>query len=300
MGQTLSTTGPDVVQQFKQSLSLAATSKSDKQRQESLSHLTNQLDAQPPINPVGTQAILAKLLPLVSDSATPVRSQLLKLFRTLPEDQVRHSIEPALLFVRAGLTHLSADISNDALGFMDWLLDIAGDDIVSAPGGWVKTLNTICATLGWYATSGKDGWSSGGRGATRSKDAQNQARRIDVLTKFLRAGFAPEVLPEPNPKADWENLYRISRDPNGFAYLNLTGSLRDEEGTMYSDRESRQRVFHKRFLGSIFKGLDQTKKEGGLTGRAASNLEQTLVGLEGMGDYEPSGAADNEDLLHLW
>jgi pre-rRNA-processing protein IPI1 len=299
--QSLSTTAPDVVQQFKHSFSLASSSKSDKQRQEALAYLTGQVSTEPPVNPVGTRTLLAKLLPLISDTSTPVRGQLLKLFRALPAEQVRHSVESAIMFIRAGMTHLSADISNDAIGFLDWLLDVAGEDVVSCPGGWVKTLNTFSAMLGWTATSGQNGWSSGGRsGPLRGKASLNQARTIDALVKFLRVGFEPEDSARPEPEPFLKGIYRVPRDPNAYAYLNLTGPRRDEDGTMYGDRETRQQVFHRRFLEPISKGAEAVKKEGGTSGRAAAGLDQLLRSPEGMGDYEPSVAVDMESLMDLW
>ncbi|KAF4124652.1 pre-rRNA-processing protein IPI1 [Geosmithia morbida] len=300
--QSLSATAPDVAQQFRHSLSLASSSKSDKQRQEGLAHLINQLSSEPPVNPVGTHALLTKLLPLVADSSTPVRGNLLKLFRLLPADQVRYDVEQAAMFVRAGMTHLSADVSNDAIGFLDWLLAAAGEDLVSCPGGWVKTLNTFCAILGWAVSAGKDGWSSGGRsmGSNRSKASSAQARTIDSLTTFLRAGFLVEEEPASDGDEVWKQLYMVPRDPNAFAYLNLTGQRRDEDGEMYADRESRQRVFHRRFYGPISKGATALKKEGGAPGRATTVLDQLLHSPQGMGDYEPQGAVDTEDLLSLW
>lgn len=299
--QSLSTAAPDIVQQFKHSLSVASSAKTDKQRQEALSHLANQLNSEPPVNPVGTHGLLAKLLPLISDSSTPVRSQLLKLFRTLPEEQVRYEVVPSIMFVRAGMTHLSADIGNDAIGFLEWLLDVAGDELVSCPGGWVKTLNTFCAMLGWATSSGKDGWSSGGRtGSHRSKASLNQARTIDALTRFLRAGFTQEGIENSDSNDSLDALYRISRDPNAFAYLNLTGQRRDEDGEMYADRESRQRVFHRRFMVPILKGTEAAKKDGGAPGRSSSGLDQLLRSPQGMGDYEAQGAMGTEDLLDLW
>ncbi|CAM1501745.1 Fc.00g037290.m01.CDS01 [Cosmosporella sp. VM-42] len=295
--QSLSTVAPDIIQQFKHNLSLAS-SKSDKQRRETLAYLTGQLSAEPPINPVGTHAILAKLLPLISDSSTPVRSQLLKLLRTLPEEEVRHSTEQAIMFIRAGMTHLSADISNDTLGMLEWLLDVAEDDLVSCPGGWVKTLNSFCAMMGWPVSSSTAGWSSGSRTGLRAKDAQTYARQITTLSKFLQAGLKEETSIPENPSEFLDNIYRIPREPNAFAYLNLHGVRRDEEGEMYSTRDARQRVFQSRFLKSISKGVSQAKKEGGATGRAAALLDQTLQ--EGMGDYESSTAMSTQDLLDLW
>ncbi|KAJ3467220.1 hypothetical protein MRS44_004784 [Fusarium solani] len=275
--QSLSTVAPDVVQQFKHSLSLASGSKSDKQRREALAYLTSQLSSEPPTNPVGTHAVLAKLLPLISDSSTPVRSQLLKLLRVLP-----------------GRT----DISNDSLGVMEWLLDVAEGDLVICPGGWVKTLNSFCAMMGWALSSSKAGWSSGSRSGLRPKDASTYARQITTLSRFIEAGLRHEDEIPDDESEIWDNLYRIPRDSNAFEYLNLYGSRRDEEGEMYPSREARQRVFQRRFLEAIIKGADQAKKEGGATGRAAAGLDKVLE--EGMGDYESSTAMDTQDLLSLW
>lgn len=296
--QSLSTTAPDVIQQFKHNLSLASSSKSDKQRREALAYLTSQLSSEPPVNPVGTHAVLAKLLPLISDSSTPVRNQLLKLFRALPEAEVKHSTEQAIMFIRAGMTHLSADISNDSLGVMEWLLDVAEDDLVSCPGGWVKTLNSFFASMGWSLTTSKAGWSSGSRTGLRAKDAQTYARQITTLSRFLQAGLRPETSIPDNASEYQDNLYRIPRESNAFDYLNLSGSRRDEEGEMYSNREARQRVFQRKFEEAMLRGVEQAKKEGGGTGRAAVLLDQVL--LEGMGDYESSTAMDVQDLLDLW
>lgn len=296
--QSLSTEAPEIPQQFKHSLSLAASSKSDKQRREALAYLTSQLSSDNPYNPVGTHAVLTKLLPLVSDSSTPVRTQLLKLLKALPEDELRHCAEQSMLYIRAGMTHLSSDISNDALGYIEWLLDVAEDDLVTCPGGWVKTLNTFCAMMGWAAPTGKAGWSSGGKTALRAKDAATQARQITTLARFLDAGLREEESLGEDSDEVWENLYTVSRRPNPFEYLNLSGARRAEESEMYPSREARQQVFHKRFLDIMLKGADQAKKEGGATGRAASGLDQVLK--QGMGDYESSAAMETEDLLELW
>ncbi|KAL0937701.1 DEAD/DEAH box RNA helicase [Colletotrichum truncatum] len=293
--QSLSTEAPDVGIQFKHQLSLASTSRSDKQRKEALAHLTSQVDSDN--NPVGTATILNKLLPLISDSSGPVRSQLLKLFRALPESEVSHHAEKCIMYIRAGMTHLSADISNDSLSVLEWLLDVAEDETVSCPGGWVKTLNSFCALMGWSVKS-STGWTSAPKTGLRSKDSQSHARQIGVLTRFLKAGLKPEVAIPSNPNAYYDNMCRVPRAPNPFAYLNLFGTRRDEDAEMYNDRESRQRVFHKRFLESFNRGVDQAKKEGGATGRSAVALDQALK--EDIGGYEPTSAVDPQDLLDLW
>ena len=197
--QSLSAVAPDIIQQFKHNLSLAA-SKSDKQRREALAYLTSQLSKEEPVNPVGTHLLLKKLLPLISDSSTPVRNQLLKLLRTLSPEEVKPCTESAVLYVRAGMTHLSADISNDTLHVLEWLLDVAGEDLVSCPGGWVKTLNTFCAMMGWTISKSKSNWTSGSRTNLRAKDTQSYALQMTVLTKFLREGFQADEETSEKPR----------------------------------------------------------------------------------------------------
>lgn len=296
--QSLSTEAPDAQQLFKHNLSLASSSKSDKQRREALAYLTSQMSTDPGANPVGTRALLVKLLPLVSDSSTPARTQLLKLLRTLPEDEVKHSVEHIIVYLRAGITHLSSDISNDSLGVMEWLLDVADDELVTCPGGWVKTLSTFCATMGWSVSLSSGGWTSGARAGLKAKDARNLTRQIIALSRFIEAGFRAGTTKDRKASDYWDNLYRLPRAANAFEYLNLTDERRDEEGEMYSSREARQQVFHRRFLVGVSEGVERAKKEGGSAGRAASSLDQILQ--QGMSDFEPSTAMDVQDLLDLW
>ena len=103
-------------------------------------------------NPVGTVGLLNKVLPLISDQAGPVRGQLLKLFTALPAEEVRPMAGKILMYVRAGITHLSAAVRNDALGIIEWLFDVAGEELVACPGGWLKTLNGLAAMMGWVST----------------------------------------------------------------------------------------------------------------------------------------------------
>lgn len=298
--QSLSTEAPDVIQQFKHNLSLASSSKNDKQRKDALAYLTTQLSAEPPVNPVGTTAILSKLLPLISDSSTPVRQQLLKLLQSLPHSTVGAGIDHAAMFVRAGMTHLSSDISSDALGIMDWLLVTAGDKLVSCPGGWVKTLNTFCAVMGWTPTTKKGGWTAGSAGRTslKSKDALNRARQITSLTGFLREGFKEESTVAWSSSQYWDNLYVAPRGANPFDYINLSGARRDEDGEMYPDSGSRKAIYQKRFQAAINEGIENIKKEGGVGGRAAAGLQQVIS--KAMDNYGTTAALDTKDLLDLW
>ncbi|PHH82040.1 hypothetical protein CDD82_7188 [Ophiocordyceps australis] len=274
--QSLSTTAPDVNQQFKHNLSLASSSKSDKQRRDALAHLTAHLSTENGGNPVDAQSLLSKLLPLISHSSTPVRKQLLKLFRTLPEEQVKQSVDQVIMYIRAGMTHLSLDIRNDALSFLEWVLDTAAEQVVSCPGGWVRTLKTFCAAMGWSTSASSDGWTSGNRDGLGTQDTQTFVRQAIALSRFLQAGFGQQTTSLPKASDYWDALYRIPRAPNAFAYLNLFGEQRDDDGAIYLDCEERQQAFGRRFLEPVRSGVDRAKKEGGAIGRAASALDQAL------------------------
>ena len=283
--QTLSTDGSDPIEQFKLNLSLAINAKSDNQRRDALAHITNQLSANPPNNPVGASGVLTKLLPILSDGSMSVRTQLLKLLRALPPAEVGPHVEKVLMYIRGGMTHLSIDIRTDTLNVLEWLLEIAGDQTVSCPGGWLKTLNSFGSMLGWNpsvgSAMGNKGWTSASKATLGTKRGpEAQARQIQVLAMFLQTGFKPEAPIPYNPMAYWDNIYRLPGTPNPFAYLNLFGAPRDEDSEMYPDRISRQRIFDTKWRAAISVGMESAKKEGGTIGRAAAALDRALgVGL---------------------
>ncbi|KAK4248871.1 Rix1 complex component [Corynascus novoguineensis] len=280
--QTLVTDDSDPAEQFKQNLSLAINAKSDNHRRDALAYITNQLSGTPPNNPVGTSAVLTKLLPLLSDGSASVRTQLLKVLRALPPAEVGPHVEKVLMYIRGGMTHLSNDIRSDTLNILEWLLEVAGDETVSCPGGWMKTLNSFSSMLGWNPNVGSalnsKGWTSSSRATLGTKRGpEAQARQIHVLAKFLQAGFKPEAPTPYNPMAYWGNIYRLPGTPSPFAYLNLFGTPRDEDNEMYPDRISRQRIFDAKWRVAITRGMESAKKEGGTVGRAAATLDKALA-----------------------
>ncbi len=262
-------------------MSLAVNAKSDNQRRDALAYITNQLSASPPNNPVGTSGVLTRLLPVLSDGSASVRTQLIKLFRALPPAEVGSNVEKILMYVRGGMTHLSNDIRSDTLNILEWLLDVAGEETVSAPGGWLKTLNSFSSMLGWNPSVGSamvsKGWTSASKATLGTKKGpEAQVRQIQVLAKFLQTGFRPEAPVPYRPMAYWDNIYRLPATPNPFAYLNLFGTPRDEDSEMYPDRISRQRVFDAKWRPAIESGMNGAKKEGGTIGRAAATLDKAL------------------------
>lgn len=253
--QSLTEEAPDPAVQFRHNLSLASTSRSDNQRRDALAYLTSQLSSGTgggsgrqgangssgnSNNPVGTAGLLNRLLPLISDPAGPVRAQLLKLFRALPPSDVRPAAGKILLYIRAGITNLSSAVREDALGALEWLLDVAGDELVACPGGWLKTLNGLGAMMGWVAavqtntfsstgansvSFSSSGWSSapktsfagsstatlvkgGGSGGSKAMRGASFARQLAALTKFLEIGLRREAPAPYSPQAYWDSLYR--------------------------------------------------------------------------------------------
>jgi pre-rRNA-processing protein IPI1 len=187
------------------------------------------------------------------------------------------------------MTHLAADIRNFALDVLEWLLRVAGDEVVSCSGGWVKMLKCFLGLLGWQNNaSGK--WSATQSfGGKIGGDSKAQAKQISALALFLRTGLVPSQKEAPLTTGGsyfplWQTQHHIiSERSSAYAHLNLFGAARDEEAEMYEDREDRQRVFHSRAEAAVVAGLEQATKGGGELGRAAAQLRKVVK--EGMADY---------------
>jgi len=288
--QSLSTSAPSADTQFAHYLSIASSSKSDTQRRDALAFLTTTLSSQPtnaPI-PVSSSIILNKLLPLVLDGSAAVRTQLLKLFRLLPGEEVKDRVEAALLYIRAGMTHLSSEIRDDAISVLEWLLERSPEEVVACPGGWVKTAKAFVSMMGWAESTGASKWTSATK-TNLGKGGKSFPRQIAVLSLFLRAGLENKRFDMSTGRDRyfplWEvDVHLIPSISNPYAHLNLFGAGRDEESEMYVEREARQRVFQKGFQAIIEKGVDGAKREGGEIGRAAAILGKTLK--DTMTDYD--------------
>lgn len=188
------------------------------------------------------------------------------------------------------MTHLAAEIRTDALNVLEWMLEIAGEDFVSCPGSWVKTLKSFMSMMGWAASSGSSKWTSATK-ASFGKAGKAFPKQLLVLSQFLKAGLVEsegEAVKSGSAMFPLVDVQRhmIPTRSNAYAHLNLFGSSRDEEGEMYIDREDRQRVFHARFQAAVRVGVENAKKEGGEAGRAAAVLTKVL--MEGMADYDVS------------
>lgn len=189
------------------------------------------------------------------------------------------------------MTHLAMDIRSSSMDILNWVLDVAGSDIVSCVGGWVKTLNCFLAVLGWPNEEQAASWTSTQASFGKSgSESKALIKSLNTMASFLRAGL--ETKSTSNHPGSTFPLWHVRQHmlperSNCFVHLNLFGPPRDEESEMYEDREDRQRVFHKRFQKAIEKGLDGARREGGELGRAAAGIQKVLV--DGMGGYELEG-----------
>ncbi|KAB8227870.1 rRNA processing protein [Aspergillus alliaceus] len=289
--QSLTLNAPTSNTQFTHHVSLLS-SKSDSQRRDSLAHLTTAITSRPVTSPLPqpVSVILPTLLPLILDANTGVRTQLLKLFRALPPSDIQDHVPQLLPYIRAGMTHLAADIRVSAVETLSWLLSAAGTEVVSSAGGWIKTLNCFLSVLGWH-TEESAKWS-----ASRASFGKSGAKGLPmmkvmtVLAEFLDAGIgAPaeeksgvDMLGSNAGVLGWEfplcstGVHMIPDTAAPYAYLNLFGQPRDEEGEMYETWEDRYRVFANRFLPAIQRGLENARQEGGELGRASSGASKVL------------------------
>ncbi|SMR52220.1 unnamed protein product [Zymoseptoria tritici ST99CH_1E4] len=295
--QSLTESGRDATALFNHNLSLL-NSKNDAQRKDVLTYLTNTVAASPGALPQPPSVILSKAQPLILDGSAAIRSQVLKLFKVLPKNQIG-SLDQALLYTRAGMTHLSADIRNTSLDVMDWLLETNGEAIVSVAGGWVRTLQTFQNLLSWHGSSGgKNGATITNGNWTATKTTTNLGsnkllvHQLSTLGRFLMAGLSR---PTADPEADarraaalfplWQSdAHMLPQKSNPYGYLNLFGAPRDVDGEVYDDPEERMNVFVDLDLHNAFQtGVKEAKAQGGEVGRAASSVDKALklVGATG-------------------
>ena len=267
------------------------SSRTDSQRKESLSYLTNAVASRPSNQPLPQPlgVLLPKLLPLILDANNGVRSQLLKLLQALPNDGIDTHAEQINLYIRAGMTHLAQDIRISSLELFDWAIATCGKELVECPGGWTKNLKTFQVALGWSTTS--NNVTSASSGWSRSKNTSSlvgnkmATRFLTTLATFLELGLAEEPDRHDEVLALRRHCYplhqtwihQIPKRSHAYRHLNLFGPPRNEEDEMYGDLEARQEAF-KKYQDAFENGLENAKKEGGEIGRAASKTAKVVSG----------------------
>jgi pre-rRNA-processing protein IPI1 len=290
--QSLSTSAPTVGAQCAHHLGLLRH-KSDTQRRDSLAYLTTVMSTHPPSLPLPVSAttVIPAAQPLMTDRSNAVRQQLLKLLQSLPKDDIAYQADKLQLHIRVGMTHIATDVRFFALDVLEWLLGVAGEEVVSCAGGWMKTLKSFMVLLCWQSDNLNSKWSTLKSSGKTGDEAKLVVKLMTSLTSFLRVGLLPplqttaaDMYPPTFPLTDaWHHAPpHVIGVSNPFARLNLFGPPRDEESEMYESREDRQRIFRKRVETQIIAGLEQATMGGGQMGRAAAQLRKVVN--EGMAD----------------
>jgi len=287
-------------QSLRSQLTLASSARSEKQRHLSLVALTQQLYEQSLNEAIETHQILMKVLPLLLDSSSPIRKQLIDLLRYLPAHKVAADAEHISVFVRAGLTHLSAEISQDALAVFNWLLDIAANELVSCPGGWTKSLASFCAILGW-SSSKNAGWSVVPP-KTNSQFQDQRIAQISTLTRLIHAGLHHELDTYDNKTCDWAQdiltSCKLSASQWPIEHVNIFCNLRSQDSEALVSREARLQEFLVSFSQCLKKGGELARQEGGTLGRIAALLLQTMQ--DGLTGYQDQHRHEVDNLSSLW
>ncbi|EXJ80304.1 hypothetical protein A1O1_08446 [Capronia coronata CBS 617.96] len=283
LNQQLDVNAPSQSATFLHHVSLL-TSRSDSQRRDSLAYLTSYVGSNSTSKgnalPITTNALLGILCPLILDGSAGVRTQLLKLFQALPQDDIRDHVIKVLPYMRAGMTHLSREIRATAVEFLSFLIKVAGPELVACPGGWYQTLECFTTVLGWRSADAST-WSSSK--ASFAGDVKSTARIMYVLAEFLQAGLGTDDSTDPSLNtlaADFPLWFTgalvTPTKSNAYAYLNVFGAQAEDYNQILDDREDRLQVFTNRFQPLVVAGVDAAKKEGGELGRASGVLTKTL------------------------
>ena len=285
--QSISVNAPTDQSQFEHHVSMLR-SHSDLQRADSLAFLTTAVAQLPPdsLLPQPAATLLLKTQPLILDTSLKVRTQLLKLLKLLPAPEIRSQADSSLLYLHAAMSSLYAGIRAFSMEFLNWLIDVASDEIVSSTAGWVKTLYCFQSLLGWqYSAESQNGWSahkSPGQGL--DVDTKTRKAQMTVLIKFLKAGLGYDggnVSDEATffPLHD-SNQHSGPSKSNTFNYLKLFGMPHIDQSQRAEDIDDRQRIFATRYASAFTQGLQSTVKEGGEIGRTAATLRKVIqVGI---------------------
>lgn len=290
--QSLSVEAPNTKSQFSHHVSMLRNH-SETQRAESLAFLTTAISQAADVSslPESPATLIPKLQPLMIDSSLKVRQQLMRLLPCFPRDDVRAHADKFLLYLHAAMTSLHASIRSTSMDVLEWLMDTAGQEIVSSPGGWVKTILCFQGLLGWQdAGAAQNGWSSQQKPSSRpGADSKIAKRQVTAFNRLLsvglvsaRAGVHDSQRPDFPLRCVRQHL--VPERSDAYAYLNLFGAPRDDESRMIEDLEDRQRVFVERFATAVLSGVNTMIKEGGDTGRSAGQLKKTVE--DGLSGYQ--------------
>lgn len=284
LSQQINADAPTSQAQFTHHVSLLS-SKTDSQRKESLAFLASAIPSELASRrslPIPTETLIEKAMPLVLDPSAGVRSNLVKMLESLPESETADQIPKMLPFVRAAMTHLSQDIRKTALDVLQDLLERAGNDLVSCPGGWTKTLECCITLLNWKNLSPAETWTAS-KTSFRT-DTKFIARIMQVMDQLLSAGLLEDQNEDQERLDGVESCFPIWHLPhhmipqksNPYAYLGLFGRPLDDDSRILDDRGERCMLFREKYQPMFLHGINGARQEGGDIGRVAGQLFKTI------------------------
>lgn len=278
-------------------------------RKEDLQFLAKLLKApEAPLRDAGQiQQILPKILEATLVVSEDVRDAAVLVLKSIPDHLADDHIEQILPFVRAGITHLAANVAGTSLEILTWLIRSQGDRLVSCKGGWVKTLKCFLVMLRWTAEARTGGWTFS-RSSYRDNNFQGESlvKCLSVLGPFLRTGLMrPRKNRVPMSELpDYPLSGRIgailpTKAKGGFSCLDLFGSPLDDENCECPDVDTRKEALET-FRPALEQGLSALSQDGGPLAEAAKEAAEILrrglgnaLGYEGYGSDENVGDASD-------
>lgn len=218
-------------------------------RCQALTQLDQYVDAEP-------RRILVAVAPLITDTDRNVRAGCRSLLRQLDPHHVAASTAIILLYVHAAMTHINTGVRSESTLVLDWLLDVATDDIKRI--GFEKSLQLFPSLLG-FADKG----SGGVVVVALAFSPKTRTAHLQALRKLIAIGASPDVV-GPN----------VLFHPDTVRFLLPTVS---DPYTPDATEDCAARLeIVNRLRPVLSAGLLGVTREGGELGRLASKIQHEL------------------------
>lgn len=257
-------------------------------RKETLIYIEQHLPSEPTLY----KQILTAVVPLIIDQSRSVREALVSLLLKAADIQpnlMELHARSVILYIHSAMTHISSDIRNDSVKFLDILIKHGRDSLVRS--AWVKTLKAYFSILAWTLNESKQSVSLAITTSSVTKtSSKSKAGILDSFVKFIKAGVEDEQLDPEQIKITVHHLtgkYLIPSTPQPFAQLklfhrpeattknkNTTDQTIDLNTISCEDSKTRTKVLVEFFVPQIKKHVGNVIKEGGEQGKAARSLEK--------------------------
>ena len=222
-------------------------------------------------NSTSVSPLLTHLAPLILDTSSSVRAELLDLLNDLspqviPKEALHPHIAMLVLYIHSAMTHIQSDIRSDSTKFLAWILGIANAEVICA--AWAKVLSSFASLLGWTVEGHEKLQIQLARGSeSLIGNVRITARHISALYEFLFAGISETAAEGKNhrPKTidyttcKWIELqhplvecYLLPSHSAPFGHLNLFSSASSHPEMQSShDVSSRRLQFKQHYLSPL-------------------------------------------------